>query len=39
VAASLAVEGWGPDALIAAGSADARARLHRWFSGEVGLPT
>jgi sugar/nucleoside kinase (ribokinase family) len=35
VTASLAVEGWGPDALLAATGADADARLGRWYGSEV----
>jgi sugar/nucleoside kinase (ribokinase family) len=35
VTASLAVEGWGPHALLAATGADASARLRRWYGGEA----
>jgi sugar/nucleoside kinase (ribokinase family) len=33
VTASFAIEGWGPDALLAATGADARERWHRWYPG------
>jgi sugar/nucleoside kinase (ribokinase family) len=35
VTASLAVEGWGPDALLAASGADANARLRQWYGSEI----
>jgi sugar/nucleoside kinase (ribokinase family) len=35
VSASFAVAGWGPDALLAATSAHANSRLHRWYGAEV----
>jgi sugar/nucleoside kinase (ribokinase family) len=35
VTASLAVEGWGPDALLAATGVDADARLRRWYGSEA----
>jgi sugar/nucleoside kinase (ribokinase family) len=35
VTASLAVEGWGPDGLLAASGADANARLCQWYGREV----
>jgi sugar/nucleoside kinase (ribokinase family) len=34
VTASFAVEGWGPDALLAATRADVEARLRRWYGNE-----
>ena len=35
VTASLAVEGWGPEALLGARSAHANARLRQWYGREV----
>jgi sugar/nucleoside kinase (ribokinase family) len=35
VTASLAVEGWGADALLAASGVDANARLHQWYGSEI----
>ena len=35
VTASLAVEGWGADSLLAATGADAHGRLRRWYGSEV----
>jgi sugar/nucleoside kinase (ribokinase family) len=35
VTASLAVEGWGPEALLAATDVDANGRLRRWYGSEV----
>jgi ribokinase len=35
VTASFAVEGWGPDGLLAATAVDADARLRRWYGNEV----
>jgi sugar/nucleoside kinase (ribokinase family) len=35
VTASFAVEGWGPEALLAATRVDADARLRRWYGSEV----
>jgi sugar/nucleoside kinase (ribokinase family) len=36
VTASLAVEGWGPGALLAASRVDADARLRQWYDTKVG---
>lgn len=35
VTASLAIEGWGPEALLAATGADADGRLRRWYGSQV----
>ena len=35
VTASFAVEGWGPEALLAATRADAEARLRQWYGSEA----